>query len=148
MNNMPPAPFSGHTSSGPHSVAADAPNARLDARRLRSLIVISFSASVAFTAMYSTQPILPQISQEFHVSPAEAGLTLLAVTFALAVASLGAGRMADAIARRQQRLDDLIYRLSTAQRALLGQRRRRLDMASAGVRHHDLRRVLTGVRRD
>lgn len=58
------------------------------------------------------------------------------------------GRMADAIARRQQRLDDLIYRLSTAQRALLGQRRRRLDMASAGVRHHDLRRVLTGVRRD
>ncbi|HKU21702.1 MAG TPA: exodeoxyribonuclease VII large subunit [Terriglobales bacterium] len=58
------------------------------------------------------------------------------------------GRMADAIARRQQRLDDLIYRLSTAQRALLGQRRRRLDMASAGVRHHDLRRVLAGVRRD
>lgn len=104
MNNMPPAPFSGHTSSGPHSVAADAPNARLDARRLRSLIVISFSASVAFTAMYSTQPILPQISQEFHVSPAEAGLTLLAVTFALAVASLGAGRMADAIGTRRMML--------------------------------------------
>jgi YNFM family putative membrane transporter len=101
---MPPAPFSGHTSSGPHSAAADAPNARLDARRLRSLIVISFSASVAFTAMYSTQPILPQISQEFHVSPAEAGLTLLAVTFALAVASLGAGRMADAIGTRRMML--------------------------------------------
>lgn len=82
----------------------DAPDARLDARRLRSLIVISFSASVAFTAMYSTQPILPQISQEFHVSPAEAGLTLLAVTFALAVASLAAGRMADAIGTRRMML--------------------------------------------
>ncbi|HKT39517.1 MAG TPA: MFS transporter [Ktedonobacterales bacterium] len=101
---MPPTPYSGHTSSGPHSAAADAPDARLDARRLRSLIVISFSASVAFTAMYSTQPILPQIGQEFHVSPAEAGLTLLAVTFALAVASLGAGRMADAIGTRRMML--------------------------------------------
>jgi YNFM family putative membrane transporter len=101
---MPPTPYSGHTSSGPHSAAANAPDARLDTRRLRSLIVISFSASVAFTAMYSTQPILPQISQEFHVSPAEAGLTLLAVTFALAVASLVAGRMADAIGARRMML--------------------------------------------
>ncbi|HEX5439293.1 MAG TPA: MFS transporter [Ktedonobacterales bacterium] len=102
---MPPTPFSGPPSSGPRSAAATgAPDARLDARRLRSLIVISFSASVAFTAMYSTQPILPQISQEFHVSPAEAGLTLLAVTFALAVASLGAGRIADAIGTRRMML--------------------------------------------
>lgn len=58
------------------------------------------------------------------------------------------GRMTDAIARRQQRVDDLVYRLATAERALLGQQRRRLDLASAGVRHHDLRRVLAGVRRD
>src|SRR5512146_20207 len=58
------------------------------------------------------------------------------------------GRMTDAIARRQLRVDDLVYRLATAERALLGQQRRRLDLASAGVRHHDLRRVLAGVRRD
>ena len=58
------------------------------------------------------------------------------------------GRMTDAIARRQQRVDDLVYRLATAERGLLGQQRRRLDIASAGVRHHDLRRVLAGVRRD
>lgn len=57
-------------------------------------------------------------------------------------------RMSDAIARRQQRLDDLVYRLATAERGLLAQQRRRLDIASAGVRHHDLRRVLAGVRRD
>ncbi|MGE5206473.1 MAG: exodeoxyribonuclease VII large subunit [Chlamydiota bacterium] len=57
-------------------------------------------------------------------------------------------RMSDAIARRHQRLDDLVYRLATAERALLARHRRRLDIASAGVRHHDLRRVLAGVRRD
>lgn len=57
-------------------------------------------------------------------------------------------RITDALARRQQRLDDLVYRLATAQRGLLARQRRRLDIASAGVRHHDLRRVLAGVRRD
>ena len=57
-------------------------------------------------------------------------------------------RITDALARRQQRLDDLVYRLATAQRGLLARHRRRLDIASAGVRHHDLRRVLAGVRRD
>ena len=56
--------------------------------------------------------------------------------------------MSDAIARRYQRLDDLTYRLAMAERSLLAQHRRRLDIASAGVRHHDLRRVLAGVRRD
>lgn len=57
-------------------------------------------------------------------------------------------RMSDAIARRQQRVDDLVYKLATAERGLLAQQRRRLEIASAGVRHHDLRRVLAGVRRD
>src|SRR5579864_4654150 len=57
-------------------------------------------------------------------------------------------RMMEVIRQRQQKIDDLVYRLATAERGLLGQQRRRLDMASAGVRHHDLRRVLAGVRRD
>lgn len=78
--------------------------ARLDTARLRNLIVINFSASVAFTAMYATQPVLPQIGAEFHVSPAQAGLTLLSVTFALAFASLAAGRIADAIGARRMML--------------------------------------------
>jgi YNFM family putative membrane transporter len=81
--------------------AALARAAGLDASRLRGLIIIMFSASVAFTAMYSTQPILPQIGTQFHVSPAEAGLTLLSVTFAVALASLGAGRLADAFGTRR-----------------------------------------------
>lgn len=57
-------------------------------------------------------------------------------------------RMSDVIARRYQRLDDVTHRLLTAERSLLAHNRRRLDIAAAGVRHHDLRRVLAGVRRD
>jgi MFS transporter, YNFM family, putative membrane transport protein len=96
----PPSPAD--PSSGPLPTVA--PEARLDAPRLRGLIITNFSASVAFTAMYSTQPVLPQIGAEFRVSPAQAGLTLLAVTFALAFASLGAGRIADAIGTRRMML--------------------------------------------
>jgi MFS transporter, YNFM family, putative membrane transport protein len=97
---IPPSP--GNPSSA--SAAASESQSHLDARRLRGLIITSFSASVAFTAMYSTQPILPQIGAEFRVSPAQAGLTILAVTFALAFASLGAGRIADAIGTRRMML--------------------------------------------
>jgi exodeoxyribonuclease VII large subunit len=57
-------------------------------------------------------------------------------------------RMQDALGRRQQRLDDLGYRLGTAQRALLEAQRRRLDVAAARVRHFDLRRQLASMRRD
>lgn len=90
--------------SGAEKEFANEAGGRLDHWRPRGLIITNFSASVAFTAMYSTQPILPQIGTEFHVSPAEAGLTLLSVTFALAVASLGAGRLADAIGTRRMML--------------------------------------------
>ena len=87
----------------PQNVAPDGSTAdtRLSPSRLRSLIIINFAASVAFTAMYSTQPVLPQIGAEFHVSPAEAGLTLSSVTFALALASLSAGRLADRFGSRR-----------------------------------------------
>jgi YNFM family putative membrane transporter len=90
--------------SFPPANSPPATETRLSGSRLRGLIITSFSASVAFTAMYSTQPVLPQIGAEFHVSPAQAGLTLLAVTFALAFASLAAGRIADAIGTRRMML--------------------------------------------
>ena len=88
----------------PPADSSPASETRLSGPRLRGLIITNFSASVAFTAMYSTQPVLPQIGAEFHVSPAQAGLTLLAVTFALAFASLAAGRIADAIGTRRMML--------------------------------------------
>lgn len=57
-------------------------------------------------------------------------------------------RMMDAINRRQQRLDDLNFRLEKAERRLIEQHRRRWEHASAAVRHYDARRLLAGMRRD
>jgi exodeoxyribonuclease VII large subunit len=57
-------------------------------------------------------------------------------------------RMMDLIHRRQQRLDDLVYRLSQAQRSIIENQRRRFEALSAAVRHYDVRRVLTGMRKD
>lgn len=57
-------------------------------------------------------------------------------------------RMMDGIRRRQQKLDDLTYRLERNQRQTLELLRRRLDAISASVRHYDLRRVLGGVRQE
>ena len=57
-------------------------------------------------------------------------------------------RMVEGINRRQQRLDDLSFRLEKAQHRLIEQHRRRWERAAAAVRHYDARRVLTGMRRD
>jgi exodeoxyribonuclease VII large subunit len=57
-------------------------------------------------------------------------------------------RMPHAIGRRQQRVDELVYRMADAYRARLQRYRQRLEVAEARVRAHDLRRVLSGMRRD
>jgi len=54
----------------------------------------------------------------------------------------------DGINQRQQKLDDLKFRLESAERRLLEQHRRRWEQASAAVRHYDVRRVLAGIRRE
>lgn len=55
-------------------------------------------------------------------------------------------RIMDVINQRQQKLDDLTYRMERAERQLLEQMRRRWEMLSAVVRHYDLRRALSGMR--
>ena len=55
-------------------------------------------------------------------------------------------RMMDLIRQRQQKLDDLTYRLERGERQMLEQLRRRWESVSATVRHYDLRRVLAGIR--
>jgi exodeoxyribonuclease VII large subunit len=55
-------------------------------------------------------------------------------------------RMMDLIRQRQQKLDDLTYRLERGERQQLEQKRRRWETVAAAVRHYDLRRVLAGVR--
>ena len=57
-------------------------------------------------------------------------------------------RMVDGISRRQQRLDDLRFRLEKAEHKIIEQHHRRWERASAAVRHYDARRVLAGIHRD
>ena len=57
-------------------------------------------------------------------------------------------RMMDGINQRQQRLDDLRFRLESTERKLIEKHRRRWERASAAVRHYDARRVLAGIGRD
>ncbi len=57
-------------------------------------------------------------------------------------------RLREALGRRQQRVDDLVYRLSSAQGFHFDRQRRRLDVVSTRLRHFDLRGRFTGMRRD
>ncbi len=57
-------------------------------------------------------------------------------------------RIMDGINQRQQRLDDLTFRLEKSERRLIEQHRRRWERVSAAVRHYDARRVLAGIQRD
>jgi exodeoxyribonuclease VII large subunit len=55
-------------------------------------------------------------------------------------------RMMDLIRQRQQKLDDLTYRLERGERQTLEQMRRKWETVAGAVRHYDLRRVLGGMR--
>jgi exodeoxyribonuclease VII large subunit len=57
-------------------------------------------------------------------------------------------RIDQLIQRRQQRVDELVFRLAESERNLLRRYHRRLDQAAAAVRHHDLRVRLTSRRRE
>lgn len=56
-------------------------------------------------------------------------------------------RITDLINQRQQKLDDLTYRMERTERHVLEQMRRRWETLSAVVRHYDLRLVLASMRR-
>jgi len=77
----------------------------------------------------------------YHLLIARQSLTELARHGAFA-------RMMDLIHRRQQRLDDLVYRLAQAQRSIIENQRRRFEALSAVVRHYDVRRLLASMRKD
>jgi exodeoxyribonuclease VII large subunit len=55
-------------------------------------------------------------------------------------------RMMDSLGRRQQRVDELLYRMETAERRLIDRQRRRWEIAAAAVRHYDVTRRLSGMR--
>ena len=76
----------------------------------------------------------------YRLLMARQGLTELAQHGAFA-------SMMDGIRRGQQRLDEKRFRLEKAQRHLLERCHRRLETASAAVRHYDARRRLAAIRR-
>jgi len=57
-------------------------------------------------------------------------------------------RMMDLIHRRQQRVDDQVYRLAHSERGVLQEYRRRFEALAAAVRHYDVRRILMGIRKE
>lgn len=56
-------------------------------------------------------------------------------------------RMRDSIARRQQRVDDLVFRLAQSQSGILKRHARRMDALDAHLRRHDLRMRTGEMRR-
>jgi exodeoxyribonuclease VII large subunit len=52
-------------------------------------------------------------------------------------------RMRSLIHRRQQRVDELVFRLTNVERSRLQRLRQRLDVAETRVKHHDFRRALS-----
>jgi exodeoxyribonuclease VII large subunit len=57
-------------------------------------------------------------------------------------------RISDLLNRRQQKLDELIYKLAGAHTQSLRTLRSRLEVANSRLRAHDLRRVLASLRRE
>lgn len=53
-----------------------------------------------FAILYSTQPLLPYLSQEFHISPATSSLSLSATTITLAVSLLIVGSLSETLGRK------------------------------------------------
>ena len=72
---------------------------------------------------------------------------LMARQSATEMAQHGAfARMMDALGRRQQRVDELLYRMETAERRVIEQQRRRWETAAGAIRHYDVRRRLAAMR--
>jgi len=78
-----------------------AANARARARDgLGGMGPFLFAAAAMFTAMYSTQAILPELGRDFSVAPSQTGLTVSVVIGALAVGAWFWGPLSDRIGRR------------------------------------------------
>ncbi|CAA7599652.1 Major facilitator superfamily transporter [Acididesulfobacillus acetoxydans] len=63
-------------------------------------IALFFGGFNTFAIMYSTQPLLPDFSREFHISPAVASLSLSLTTIALAVGMLLVGSVSEVRGRK------------------------------------------------
>src|SRR3954451_1946939 len=90
------------SSRAPRSTGACSSDPRVP-RRLDSSGMAGFLLGAAgmFAVTYSTQAILPQLGRTFHVSPAEAGLSISIVVLALACGSWLWGPLSDRYGRKR-----------------------------------------------
>lgn len=65
-----------------------------------AMFALYVAATVIFSDMYLTQPILPLLAEEFQVAPSTAGLTISAVVVMIALGSTAYGPLSDMIGRK------------------------------------------------
>ncbi|WP_067623690.1 MFS transporter [Alicyclobacillus acidiphilus] len=68
---------------------------------VRATLALFGGAFVTFAELYTTQPIMPELSKQFHVSPAVSSLSLSVATAALAVSMLWVSGLSDTWGRKR-----------------------------------------------
>lgn len=68
---------------------------------LRATMALFGGAFVSFAELYATQPIMPEISHRFHVTPAVSSLSLSVATAALAISMLWISGVSDNFGRKR-----------------------------------------------
>src|SRR6266851_558950 len=68
--------------------------------RWGALVTLFFAPAFIFANMYTTQAILPVLSQDFHISAPTAGLTVSLLVLAVAIGSLFYGPLSDRVGRK------------------------------------------------
>ncbi|KLU67340.1 inner membrane transport protein YnfM [Desulfosporosinus acididurans] len=74
----------------------------------RTTLAMFFGGFNTFAIMYSTQPLLPVFSREFHISPAAASLSLSLTTMALAISMLFVGSLSEVKGRKPLMIFSLV----------------------------------------
>ncbi len=68
---------------------------------LRATLALLIAGLVTFALLYTTQPLLPVFTQEFHVQPVDSSLSLSITTLTLSVSMLFAGSVSARIGRKR-----------------------------------------------
>ena len=67
----------------------------------KSMLALALGGFICFALLYTTQPLLPQLSTHFGVSPASASLSVTAGTSAMSLLLIPFGLMADRYGREK-----------------------------------------------
>ena len=74
----------------------------------KTTTALFFGGFCTFAIMYSTQPLMPEFSREFNISPAVASLSLSLTTIALAVSMLFVGSLSEVRGRKPVMIFSLV----------------------------------------